>query len=126
MELSWLPGQRARSISSPTPSSRIHPGFPTFSACSCPGSDHPGPSVSQGRGSPEIDVLEAERSKTGTGQVVSQSGQFAPFTHDYLFGNSTTDQFNIYTPDISTANPYRGSALYVPTSPSSSFPANLH
>ena len=27
MELSWLPGQRARLVTSPTPSSRIHPGF---------------------------------------------------------------------------------------------------
>lgn len=27
-----------------------------LSACSCPGSDHPGPSVSVGRGVPEIDM----------------------------------------------------------------------
>lgn len=72
-ELSWLPGQRV-------------------SACTCPGEEHPGPSNSVGRGVPEIDILEAEKNKTdgGVGQVVSQSAQFAPFTHDYLYTNDST------------------------------------
>lgn len=71
-ELSWLSGQR-------------------LSACTCPSSDHPGPYLSsegryRGRGSPEIDVLEAEKDKGNDfGHVVSQSAQFAPFTADYLF-----------------------------------------
>ncbi|KAI0090615.1 beta-glucan synthesis-associated [Irpex rosettiformis] len=92
-ELSWLPGQR-------------------LSACTCSGEDHPGPDVSVGRGAPEIDILEVEHNKTGgTGQVVSQSAQFAPFTHDYLYVNDTTDAFNIFTPDITKPNGYRGSAV---------------
>ena len=39
--------------------------------------------------------------------MVSQSAQFAPYTHDYLYGNSTTDQFEIFSPDVTVANKYR-------------------
>lgn len=92
-ELSWLPGQRA-------------------SACSCPGSDHPGPAVNKGRGAPEIDIFEIEKDKANpTGQVASQSAQFAPFTHDYLYGNATSDQYQIYDTTITRPNTYRGSAV---------------
>ncbi|KAI1798328.1 beta-glucan synthesis-associated [Ganoderma leucocontextum] len=93
-ELSWLPGQR-------------------LSSCTCAGEDHPGPSNSKGRGVPEIDILEVERNKTtdSVGQVVSQSAQFAPFTHDYLYLNDTTDEYTIYNPLITRANDYRGSAV---------------
>ncbi|KAG5652377.1 hypothetical protein H0H81_005207 [Sphagnurus paluster] len=92
-ELSWLSGQRA-------------------SACSCPGSDHPGPTVKQGRGAPEIDIFEAERDKAATtGHVVSQSAQFAPFTHDYLYNNATNDQWQIFSPNVTRPNNYRGSAV---------------
>ena len=84
------------------------------SSCTCPGEDHPGPSPQKGRGAPEIDVFEAERNKTGDiGGVVSQSAQFAPFTHDYLYDNSTTDMHVIYNPEISVENTYKGSAVYV-------------
>lgn len=83
-------------------------------ACTCPGEDHPGPSPNQGRGAPEIDVFEAERSKTGgPGGVVSQSAQFAPFSHEYLFDNSTPENYMIYNPGITVPNTYRGSAVYV-------------
>ncbi|THG94110.1 hypothetical protein EW026_g7294 [Hermanssonia centrifuga] len=107
-ELSWLPGQRV-------------------SACTCPGEDHPGPSVSQGRGAPEIDILEVERNKTAgsNGQVVSQSAQFAPFTHDYLYGNSTQDQFLIHSPDITAPNSYRGSAVQQAISCLTDLPDNM-
>ncbi|KAG6855191.1 hypothetical protein H0H87_007007, partial [Tephrocybe sp. NHM501043] len=92
-ELSWLSGQR-------------------LSACSCPNSDHPGPSTSVGRGAPEIDIFEAEHAKdTPTGHVVSQSAQFAPFTADYSFGTATADQWTIYTPNVTRANDYKGSAV---------------
>ncbi|GJE91332.1 glycoside hydrolase family 16 protein [Phanerochaete sordida] len=93
-ELSWLPGQRLPS-------------------CTCPGEDHPGPSVNQGRGAPEIDILEVEKNKTdgGTGQVVSQSAQFAPFTHDYTILTDTADEFQIFTPDLTKPNGYKGSAV---------------
>ncbi|KAJ6538483.1 beta-glucan synthesis-associated [Mycena vulgaris] len=80
-ELSWLSGQK-------------------LSACSCPGSDHPGPDVS------------AEKDKSGVaGQVVSQSAQFAPFTHDYVYGNATADAWTLYNTSVSRPNPYRGSAV---------------
>ncbi|CAL1711204.1 unnamed protein product [Somion occarium] len=93
-ELSWLPGQR-------------------LSSCTCPGEEHPGPSVSKGRGAPEIDILEAERNKTdgAGGQVVSQSAQFAPFTHDYLYKNDTQDAWWIYDSSRTRANDYKGSAV---------------
>ncbi|GLB41258.1 putative glycoside hydrolase family 16 protein [Lyophyllum shimeji] len=95
-ELSWLSGQR-------------------LSACSCPDSDHPGPvhnNVYKGRGAPEIDIIEAEKDKeTGIGHIVSQSAQFAPMTHDYLFGNSSEDSWVVYTPDVTRTNGYRGNAV---------------
>ena len=86
-----------------------------ISACTCPGQDHPGPDTSKGRGVPEIDIFEAERNKTtdSVGQVVSQSAQFAPFTHDYLYNNATPDAFTVYDPTITRPNDYRGSAVYV-------------
>ncbi|KAJ7181361.1 beta-glucan synthesis-associated [Mycena crocata] len=92
-ELSWLPGQK-------------------LSACSCPGSDHPGPDVSVGRGAPEIDVLEAEKDKDApTGHVVSQSAQFAPFTHDYNYGTTTTDGYSVLNEAAARPNSYKGSAI---------------
>ncbi|KAF8886596.1 beta-glucan synthesis-associated [Gymnopilus junonius] len=90
-ELSWLSGQRV-------------------SACSCPGSDHPGPAVNIGRGAPEIDIFETEKDKVNpVGQVVSQSAQFAPFSHDYTYNNdsSSWQLFN----DLTRANTYKGSAV---------------
>jgi hypothetical protein len=80
-------------------------------SCTCPGEDHPGPSVNVGRGAPEIDILEVEHNKLGSGQVVSQSAQFAPFSHDYIYLNDTQDEWSINTPDITHANSYLGSAV---------------
>ncbi|KAL4079863.1 glycoside hydrolase family 16 protein [Scleroderma yunnanense] len=86
--LSWLPGQR-------------------LSSCTCPGEDHPGPSTSVGRGAPEIDILEVQYGNLfGDGQVVSQSAQVAPFTHDYLYQNDTQDEWHVYAPNITTPNSY--------------------
>ncbi|GJJ12902.1 hypothetical protein Clacol_007148 [Clathrus columnatus] len=90
-ELSWLPGQRA-------------------SACTCPGSEHPGPNVGVGRGAPEIDILEAEKNKLGVGGRVSQSAQFAPFSADYAYSNSTPS-ITVYTPNMTRENSYHGSGL---------------
>ncbi|KAF7355633.1 hypothetical protein MSAN_01480800 [Mycena sanguinolenta] len=82
------------------------------SACSCPGSDHPGPAVTVGRGAPEIDILEAEKDKINVaGQVVSQSAQFAPFTADYNYLNATADEWTVYNTAITRANSYKGSAV---------------
>lgn len=106
-ELSWLPGQR-------------------LSACTCAGEDHPGPTTSRGRGAPEIDVLEAEADKHGRGgQVISQSAQFAPFTHDYLFQNDTADKFFIYDESITIPNTYRGSAVQQAVSSLTRVPADM-
>jgi len=66
-----------------------------LSACTCPGEDHPGPSVTTGRGAPEIDILEA-----GDGGVVSQSAVVAPFTHDYVYLNDTEQEWHVYNPNI--------------------------
>src|ERR1700753_242878 len=82
-------------------------------SCTCDGEDHPGPYPQKGRGAPEIDVFEGERNKTGApGGIVSQSAQFAPFTHDYLFDTSP-DKYTIYNRDLTVPNNYRGSAVYV-------------
>jgi hypothetical protein len=43
--------------------------------------------------------------------VVSQSAQFAPFSHDYVYANDTTDEWEVYNTNISRPNTYR----YVPS-----------
>ena len=97
---------------------KFHIAYVPARSCTCPGEDHPGPSPSKGRGAPEIDVFEAERNKTGgTGGIVSQSAQFAPFTHDYLYDASTPDRHTIYNPEITVPNNYKGSAVCVVMSP---------
>ncbi|KDQ52324.1 glycoside hydrolase family 16 protein [Jaapia argillacea MUCL 33604] len=78
-----------------------------LSACTCSGEDHPGPTTSKGRGAPQIDILEVET--VGNRPVVSQSTHLAPYTHDYLYNNATTDQFQIIDPSITTPNTYHGS-----------------
>jgi len=70
--LSYLPGQR-------------------LSACTCSGSDHPGPSVGTGRAAPEIDILEAQIDTTRFIGQVSQSLQVAPFNAGYQFNDDPTD-----------------------------------
>jgi hypothetical protein len=56
--------------------------------------------------------LEAEKDKEATtGQVVSQSAQFAPFTHDYLYLNATEDEWKVYDAGRSRPNVYKGSAV---------------
>jgi hypothetical protein len=85
---------------------------PHSSACTCPGEDHPGPANNIGRGAPEIDMIEAERNKQGQGQVASQSAQFAPFTHDYLYGNATADQWTVFDPTITMPNTYKWVFLF--------------
>ncbi len=81
--------------------------FFSISACTCPGEDHPGPDVTKGRGAPEIDIFEAEHNKQGDGGVISQSAQFAPFSHDYVYSNDTAQEWNVYNPSISRANNYK-------------------
>lgn len=64
-----------------------------LSACTCKGEDHPGPDPSYGRGSPEIDVIEAQVSMVNgrwSGEV-SQSLQLAPFDANYEIYNTSSD-----------------------------------
>ncbi|KAJ3715052.1 glycoside hydrolase family 16 protein [Lentinula raphanica] len=88
--LSYLPGQR-------------------LSRCTCPGESHPGPIHSDGsyvgRSAPEIDIFEAQVSNSKG--FVSQSGQWAPFNHEYIWEN-TTDNLIIYNSSITTLNSYLG------------------
>ncbi|QRW00570.1 glycoside hydrolase family 16 protein [Ceratobasidium sp. AG-Ba] len=86
--LSKLPGQR-------------------LSACTCPGSDHPGPDVSRGRGAPEIDILEAQINTWRRHGEVSQSLQVAPFNYGYYFANSTPATV-LYNDQMTALNTYRG------------------
>ncbi|KAF6743438.1 beta-glucan synthesis-associated protein-domain-containing protein [Ephemerocybe angulata] len=82
------------------------------SACSCPGSDHPGPAVNVGRGAPEIDIFEASIDKvTKSGGTVSQSAQFAPFAHDYSYQNDSEDKWKNFDPGRTRANTFKGSAV---------------
>ncbi|KAJ6546811.1 glycoside hydrolase family 16 protein [Mycena capillaripes] len=94
-KLSFLPGQR-------------------LSACTCPGSDHPGPSTSTGRGVPEIDILEAQVEIEGSapyfrGQA-SQSYQIAPYNMAYEFDN-TSESTPIVDPTNTKFNTYKGNVF---------------
>lgn len=86
--LSFMPGQR-------------------LSACTCPGSDHPGPSVTDGRGVPEIDILEAQIDVAVFQGQVSQSFQCAPFNYQYQFDNSTPAT-TIFDSTQTSLNSYQG------------------
>lgn len=60
------------------------------SACTCSGEDHPGPAVSYGRSSPEIDIIEAQIDLSIPRGQVSQSNQVAPYDDYYQFNNAST------------------------------------
>ena len=79
-----------------------------LSACTCPGSDHPGPSTSVGRGVPEIDIFEAQVDiAAGFQGQVSQSLQVAPYDlqYDYV---TTSPISTIYNSSRTTFNTYQG------------------
>ena len=86
--ISYLPGQR-------------------LSACTCPGSDHPGPTYSTARSAPEIDILEAQINTDFRRGQVSQSMQTAPFDYAYDFpiGGTATQ---IYDTSKTVMNTYKG------------------
>lgn len=84
------------------------PGQKT-SACSCPGSDHPGPFVNKGRGVPEIDVFEAQIATERNFQPeMSQSYQTAPFNLQYQIQD---DFAPVYDTNITAVNSYHGGPL---------------
>lgn len=97
-----------------------------LSSCSCPGSDHPGPTVNTGRGVPEVDMyvpshlgflvlrtyhcncsFESQIDTTTWKGQVSQSFQVAPFDAQYLFNEAGIDISNT---SISKMNTYKGGA----------------
>ncbi|OSX60014.1 glycoside hydrolase family 16 protein [Postia placenta MAD-698-R-SB12] len=84
----------------------IQPGQ-KLSACTCPGSDHPGPSVDVGRSAPEIDIFEAQIVPQGWRGQMSQSLQIAPFDLGYEFDNSSSVT-TVYNDDITSINTYHG------------------
>lgn len=96
-----------------------------YSACSCPGGDHPGPNYNSGRGAPEIDIFEAEKDKNfAIGHVVSQSAQFGPFSHDYLYSNDSNGWTN-WDPTRTRANTFRGSAVQQSVSGLTRLPSDM-
>ncbi|KAF9013422.1 glycoside hydrolase family 16 protein [Cyathus striatus] len=88
--ISFLPGQR-------------------LSACTCPGSDHPGPSTNIGRGVPEIDIIETEVnvSTIPFQGCVSQSYQVAPYNFQYT-PDISEPATTIYDTSITSMNTYKG------------------
>lgn len=81
-----------------------------LSACTCPGSDHPGPSTNVGRGVPEIDIFEAQINVTSWQGQVSQSLQIAPYDlhYDYV---TTSPASTIYNSSSTKFNTYQGGPL---------------
>lgn len=90
-----------------------------LSACTCPGESHPGPLKADGsltgRAAPEIDVFEAQIDSARLTGTVSQSAQWGPFNHAYIWVN-TTDNLKIDNPATSLLNPYMGGAFQQATS----------
>ena len=81
-----------------------------LSACTCPGSDHPGPSVTSGRGAPELDILEGQVDEGLQKGEVSQSFQIAPFNAFVKFANSSPET-TIYDSSQTFFNSFTGSSL---------------
>lgn len=80
--------------------------------------------MSVGRGAPEIDILEAEKDKANVaGQVVSQSAQFAPFSHDYVYGTDPAS-WTVYNTSVTRPNSYKGSAVQQAVSALSQVPGD--
>ncbi|KAF9565655.1 glycoside hydrolase family 16 protein [Agrocybe pediades] len=78
-----------------------------LSACTCQGSDHPGPSVNVGRGVPEMDILEAQIDTfRGQGEV-SQSLQVAPYDMHFV-ANKDPSAATIYNTTQTFPNSYTG------------------
>lgn len=91
--LSYLPGMR-------------------YSACTCPGEDHPGPTNNVGRSAPEIDIFEVQvQNKNGVSKsYASQSLQLGPFDDAYAWGNTSADA-TIYDDSLTEFNTYTGGQI---------------
>ncbi|EIW86864.1 glycoside hydrolase family 16 protein [Coniophora puteana RWD-64-598 SS2] len=90
--ISYLPGQR-------------------LSRCTCPGESHPGPvhedGTFVGRSAPEIDIFEAQVSGGPNTAGLSQSAQWAPMNHGYIWQN-TSANLKIPNPKLTQQNSYTG------------------
>ena len=76
-----------------------------LSACTCAGSDHPGPSYKDGRSAPEIDLFEALVNLTTWQGEASQSLQAAPYSAYYNFDTTFT---KVYDDSKTFYNSYKG------------------
>ena len=81
-----------------------------LSACTCPGSDHPGPHVNVGRGVPEIDIIEAQIDLVKMQGTASQSFQIAPYDMGYNF-DGTAPASVVYNSTSTHFNDYKGGPL---------------
>ncbi|WVQ82374.1 hypothetical protein IAT38_004502 [Cryptococcus sp. DSM 104549] len=104
--LSYLPGQRC-------------------SACTCPGEDHPGPDVSVGRASPEIDIIEAQIIIDEDRGEVSQSFQVAPYDDHYQFANGS-GTYEQYDTDLTYFNTYLGGSYQQAVSSLTRIPDDIY
>ncbi|GAA5825917.1 hypothetical protein JCM5353_004553 [Sporobolomyces roseus] len=80
-----------------------------LSACTCSNEDHPGPSVSVGRGAPEIDLTEQQVDYRQIGST-SQSIQFAPMDAGYRWLNETPHT-TIFDPNRTFQNTFQGATF---------------
>ncbi|KAF8964222.1 beta-glucan synthesis-associated protein-domain-containing protein [Flammula alnicola] len=116
-DLGTFPGQQDKS-GNPTVASTgglgggVLSGLPgqKLSACTCPGSDHPGPSVNVGRGVPEIDIIETRVDTSRMQGQVSQSFQCAPYDLTYDW-NQSSPATTVYNTNVTLFNTYKGGPL---------------
>ncbi|KAH6912798.1 beta-glucan synthesis-associated protein [Coprinopsis sp. MPI-PUGE-AT-0042] len=97
-----------------------------LSACSCPGSDHPGPRHDIGRAAPEVDIIEAEvlwRRPTGPVGGVSQSCQIAPYDFQYRVNE---DGITVHDAAISERNSYMGGPYQQAVSTITDVPTDIY
>lgn len=95
-----------------------------LSACTCPGSDHPGPRHDVGRAAPEVDIIEAEilwQNPGGPIGAVSQSAQIAPYDFQY---NVNEDGITLYNETITHRNSYKGGPFQQAVSSVTHIPTN--
>lgn len=116
-DLGTFPGQQTRDGQPAAASTGGTGGGPLsglpgqkLSACSCPGSDHPGPRVDIGRSVPEIDIMEAQIDTDHWKGESSQSFQIAPYDMGYNFVD-TPPAVTIYNTTRTKLNVYRGGPL---------------
>jgi len=81
-----------------------------FPACTCSGSDHPGPDRKTGRSAAELDVIESQIQQRGGAfhSYASQSLQTAPFDKGYQWSQREDVDYHIYNDAVTRVNDYTG------------------